>query len=593
LYAKAYDGSAWTDTWVSWTQASGSQSNQAPTITVAADKNLFIPNGWRQLNSNFLGAGEFGVTDAEADTITLYRITTDASRSNAQMYLNGIISAGNSLEFTLADLAAGALWMKGLTQGQATFSIQAFDGQDWGVAKTFRVNVSAQDPTQLVSHDFTEGTPGDDILFGLTGHDTIRGGDGNDQLFGGDGDDLLVGGNGDDTLDGGAGTDTARYTGNQSAYTIHKVQAATVAFSGLVETGDTYNLTVASRSFSYMATTNDNLQSVAANLKAQIENVSTGVTGVTVDVGSINTNMTATQTDDSVVMTVQAVDRFPGVQAKVVNGIHVVDGGFSVGGANQTGTTLTFVDANPTDSKVIGTGMSVSYSAMVGGSTVQSGPYKVLSTNGSTLNLDQAITSAPASGAALTVTAANTDLSGKASTTTYDRWVEVSPVSSSGSVSTGKDVLKNVEKIAFDDVTLNLDPVTTTTTTTNGGQTQTVTNVTGTSLADLLVDTGGNQLFTGGAGQTTIVLSNGSGNDTVQDFKAGANGDVITLQLGNAATPGINGTTVDTPAEVLANATSSSAGTTIDLGAGNSVLLAGVSVSSLTTSNIDVVTVLV
>jgi hypothetical protein len=592
LYAKAYDGSVWTDNWVSWSQVSGSQVNNAPVVTVATDKILFAPMGWQPLSTrDILSSDEFVISDLDGNPLTKYRITTDATYTNTQMYFNGIVSSGMSVEFTISELAAGMLYIRGLTQGSDVYSIQAFDGQDWSVAKKFNVNVSAQVPSQLQGSNVIEGSTLNDVLYGLAGNDTVRAGAGNDKLFGGDGDDILSGDSGNDTLDGGAGTDTAKYSGNQSGYAVHKAQAATFVFSGLVEIGDTYSVKVASQSYSYVAVANDTLQNVATNLKNQIETVSTGPAAVTVNVGALDMNFTSTQTDDAIAITVQAVDRFPGVQASVVNGVRTIDGGFTVNGANQTGTSLSYIDPLPADTKAITSGMSVTYSSVVGGVSVRSDSYAVGTANSNTLTLDRPMTTTPINGSLLEVKAPNADLSGKASTTTYDRWVEVSKIDAGNRTET--DILKNVEKIEFSDTTLNLDPVTTTRSTTVGGVTQTVTEVTGTTLSDLLFDTSANQVFSGGSGQNTIVLSNGSGNDTVQDFKAGANGDVITIQLGGTGATGINGTTVDTPTEVLANATSSAAGTTIDLGAGNTVLLAGVSTSSLVSSNIEVVPALI
>ncbi len=55
---------------------------------------------------------------------------------------------------------------------------------------------------------------------GEAGDDEITGGVGRDTLNGGIGDDLLTGGGGIDTINGGDGTDTAAFSGNRAAYTI-------------------------------------------------------------------------------------------------------------------------------------------------------------------------------------------------------------------------------------------------------------------------------------------------------------------------------------------------------------------------------------
>ncbi|MGA9034900.1 MAG: calcium-binding protein [Pseudolabrys sp.] len=56
-------------------------------------------------------------------------------------------------------------------------------------------------------NDTLTGGSGNDLLFGQSGNDTLLGKGGNDQLFGGDGNDVLTGGTGDDQVFGQAGND--------------------------------------------------------------------------------------------------------------------------------------------------------------------------------------------------------------------------------------------------------------------------------------------------------------------------------------------------------------------------------------------------
>ena len=68
-----------------------------------------------------------------------------------------------------------------------------------------------------------------DTIQGLGGADSLVGNGGDDSILGGAGDDTLVGGAGNDRLDGGEGTDTAIFSGNQIAYTVIEVPAASGA----------------------------------------------------------------------------------------------------------------------------------------------------------------------------------------------------------------------------------------------------------------------------------------------------------------------------------------------------------------------------
>ncbi|WP_267871606.1 hypothetical protein [Nostoc sp. CHAB 5715] len=77
--------------------------------------------------------------------------------------------------------------------------------------------------------DTTNGTSGDDTIYGwanggnansLSGNDILNGADGNDNLFGGTGNDSLIGELGNDTLDGGLGTDSLNGGVGDDTYVI-------------------------------------------------------------------------------------------------------------------------------------------------------------------------------------------------------------------------------------------------------------------------------------------------------------------------------------------------------------------------------------
>jgi Ca2+-binding RTX toxin-like protein len=68
-------------------------------------------------------------------------------------------------------------------------------------------NSSANTMYGEAGNDNMYGRDGDDIIYGGDGNDTIQGENNNDTLYGGGGDDLLYGGSGNNYLDGGAGDD--------------------------------------------------------------------------------------------------------------------------------------------------------------------------------------------------------------------------------------------------------------------------------------------------------------------------------------------------------------------------------------------------
>ena len=147
LYVNAFDGYAWSG-WYHWNQVSGSSANSAPVITHMDNRTAYIPDDWTQVDAFFLTNGSFTVTDANSDAITQYRvIDTTSSSAHVQFYKSGIgtLNAGQSIEFTASDLASGKLFYKGLSAGTDTFTIQAYDGQDWSAAYSFSMAVRATD----------------------------------------------------------------------------------------------------------------------------------------------------------------------------------------------------------------------------------------------------------------------------------------------------------------------------------------------------------------------------------------------------------------------------------------------------------------
>jgi hypothetical protein len=148
------------------------------------------------------------------------------------------------------------------------------------------------------------------------------------------------------------------------------------------------------------------------------------------------------------------------------------------------------------------------------------------------------------------------------------------------------DVLRNIEKLVFDDVTLSLAP--TLSSKVSNEDYLTILKVVGTDLADLLISTSANESFQVGAGDH-LVLADNSGTDEVRGFVAGAGGTVLTINLGADDTDGLNGTGVDTVAEILARASQQGNYVYVNLGKVHSVLLVGVTLTDLANGNFEVV----
>ncbi len=96
---------------------------------------------------------------------------------------------------------------------------------------------------------------------------------------------------------------------------------------------------------------------------------------------------------------------------------------------------------------------------------------------------------------------------------------------------------------------------------------------------DLLFGQQGDEMLHGGLGNDVYLFGHNSGDDIIGSLEAG---DVIQILAG------VNGTDIDTVAEVLAATTYSNGNAVIDLGGGNSITIDGV--TSLSSSNIEIVT---
>ena len=102
--------------------------------------------------------------------------------------------------------------------------------------------------------------------------------------------------------------------------------------------------------------------------------------------------------------------------------------------------------------------------------------------------------------------------------------------------------------------------------------------------------------MTGGGGADYFVFGAGTGVDTIKDFVAKA----VTDDSGNITThadvikilKNVNGQSLDTASQAKGRASSTTNGTRIDLGNGNSITLEGVNSSDLTDANFMVVDVL-
>jgi Ca2+-binding RTX toxin-like protein len=448
------------------------------------------------------------------------------------------------------------------------------------------------DGNQKVDTAYTTGTDGNDsvdfssstlINFVDTGagNDSMKGGSGADTFNPGSGNDTVVGG-ANDGLDGAGNPNVDRviFSLAKSAYTIHTLQSASFSVSGAVEVGDVASVMIGAVTVSYTAT-GTSLTSLQAGLASAIATAQSGSSPALSSAVTVTSTLNGTQID----YVVKSTDALAAVSAAASNGTHAVSGSFAVFGDNQSGSSLVVASATG-----LAAGMYVSYSVTTGSGasavTTQYGPYQIASISGSTLTLDQSLGASPASSATLTVTQDNTDTTLAAGTVSYDRWFEVS---SGSSPNVETDTLRQVEQLVFSDGVTDLSFKNGQKAAFGSSGLATVLQIQGTDLADVMRSSSANEIFSGGLGADHFVFSDGSGQDEIRDFVVGADGDRITLVLGAGDSDGLNATGVNTATLALARASQQGNDVMIDLGAGNSLKLIGVSVDGLLAANFEVI----
>jgi Ca2+-binding RTX toxin-like protein len=232
-----------TDTLISIENADGSDQNDLMTGDAAANR-LF---GFAGADTIAGGTGEDVLVGGAGGDTYLYRagdgydivndlgdvggagdrvIIQDYLAEQARIYQSGahiVLDFGVTRDVVVLanSLAAGA--------AGTIESVQFADGAVWTHAmlvvaigqlgtRTLTNGTSGNDTVfGTTDGDTIDGGAGDDVIHALGGNDTIHGGAGNDTIRSGDGDDivngddgndLLILGNGSDTVDGGTGSDT-------------------------------------------------------------------------------------------------------------------------------------------------------------------------------------------------------------------------------------------------------------------------------------------------------------------------------------------------------------------------------------------------
>jgi Ca2+-binding RTX toxin-like protein len=585
------------------------------------------------------GAGNDSITGAAGDDILMGGQGNDALNGGAGRDIGEYSQSLSS--YTITQTADGyqvqansntgdgtdtLVGMEGLQFTDAFVSLKvAIDRQDLdGDGVTDLVRVSGIDvvANQLNAVDHQAGRASLAVQ--------LSGGSRDDALTGGDGNDRFNGGAGNDTIEGGLGTDTVRYEGNASSYTVAPGDTSTT----WTVTGPSADGTDTLRNVEQIRFA-DKLLALGA--VAEVKSVEVDTDGNKKVDQKI---WTGTDGNDSIVGAQDlsnVIDSGAGNDVltggllgdvfKPGDGNDTIDGGLNQGLAadgsaakdvvmfsglrsdygihkQQAASTIFSgqVDVGDVFSLQVGSasytvtassdintlakvaqGFETQIESITGG--VTGAVVTVDATNVAQVKLTVQTADLYTSLMASVTQGTATDKTAAASATVYDRWVEVSTPATG--VASQTDVLRGIEELMFADQSYSLSPSLTTKATWGDTGLESTTYVTGTALADLLLGSSSQEHFKGGAGADRFVMADQSGRDVIGDFDA-VGGDTLVFLLGEGDTDGLNGTGVDTAAEVLARASAEGTSTRIDLGSNHSLLLLDVTLSSLSSASFEI-----
>jgi len=528
-----------------------------------------------------------------------------------------------------ADVASGTDTLRNIEKIQfddATLSLEVqrerydFDGN------------GTLDLVKLTGTDLFADTLAPDSADAAISHD-MKGGAKNDKMTGGNGNDSFTGGAGNDTIAGGAGYDKAFFSGNRADYTFEPPSNILASFtvthnnngsdgvdtlSGVEELifADEVVKVVPQVTSKQLDTDGDKQVDLMIWTGTKLGDTISGAIDYrylnhSIEGGKGNDVLTGGDLSDIFIPGLGSDTVYGGSSNDVTaNGkqggdkvqysgkldtyeIHNVQTSLvELKGAVQTGNFYTIEVGSTKASHTVAAGDTLATVATKLATAIDDA---ITNTGFKASAVDGKITLTGSDlifGVTLSATVSATNkvaLSGRFGDVSYERYVEVTDTKdfktdAQGNATTTPhvDTLYGIESLVFQDKTVQLVAQS------KEKPEIAATIVTGTDYADLLYSTSGNEVFNGGKGSDHMVFADGSGNDQVRGFTAGDNGDVLTVLLGRYDQNGLNGSGIDTVAELMAQATQQGKNTVIDLGDGNSVELVGIARQNLTAANFEV-----
>lgn len=220
VWARAYDGQAWSG-WTAWNMQSSDHATNAAPVIAAANRGVLVGDA-------LAASSLFTAADPDGDPVVKYEFWDDVNGGGRFTKAGVTQTAGTSIAVMAAELADFA-YVGGDAAATERVWVRASDGlawsgwTAWNMTSVTGMQRGGPGGDSLIAHgsEVLLGNEGDDTLSGPTGNNLLFGGVGDDTLSSGPGNSFLAGGTGNDMLQTGSGNDVIAFNAGDGNDTIY------------------------------------------------------------------------------------------------------------------------------------------------------------------------------------------------------------------------------------------------------------------------------------------------------------------------------------------------------------------------------------
>ena len=266
----------------------------------AGDRDLLDLNGLpNPVSVVFTGPGAGTVTDLVTGEVMTFVNIGHVILTNGSDIVDATLDDGE----TYVQTRGGNDTVTGSASG-ATYDDEAYAPNGQG-SDTFFGGAGNDQLWMGTDDDRAFGGGGDDFIDGQEGNDSLFGGSGDDSILGGTGDDVIVGGIGNDTMRGSADRDSFVLSdgagfdsidGSESGNDFDTIDASSMTGSVLLTFT---NAEAGTLTHGYGSATFQNIEQVVLGAGGDVVNAAAATSGVTVDAGAGDDELTGGSGNDS------------------------------------------------------------------------------------------------------------------------------------------------------------------------------------------------------------------------------------------------------------------------------------------------------